>query len=89
MKLTAPQARALDLLKGVAEPVTSMQFAHLMWPDSDRKRHHLSRSAGGYLAKLRDRGWVDLVRWEDRAYRISDAGLKAHADHVAASGGKL
>lgn len=34
VKLTAPQQRALDILRGAGGPLAPREFARLMWPDS-------------------------------------------------------
>ena len=76
MKLSEPQKRALRILyeHGLLHP---REFAKLMWPDSPgwRAMHRCGRGAspgtmmamvgGGYLAKLKYRGWVKGI-WHRR-----------------------
>lgn len=70
-KLTQPQKRALRILRDHG-PLRPREFAGLMWPDSPgwNRLHNcgpygaaygtmMPMCGGGYLAKLKYRGWVE------------------------------
>lgn len=96
MNLTKPQKRALQILHKHG-PLHPREFARLMWPDSlGWKRMHkcgnygaspgamMAMVGGGYLAKLRYRGWVGQswrTRWignrpRSLGHSLTDEGYK-------------
>ena len=76
-KLTEPQRRALQILTNHGA-MTPAKFARYMWPDAATLR----RSAGAYLAKLNQRGWVLLDLATNESY-ITPAGRAALEGNAA------
>jgi hypothetical protein len=75
--LTEPQRRALQILTNHGA-MTPARFASYMWPDTATLR----RSAGAYLAKLNQRGWV-LLDLDTNKSSITPAGRAALEGNTA------
>lgn len=89
MALTAAQRRGLSILRDHG-PLMPKDFAEKMWPDSEGWQRQarcgygvhpgggMYTAAGGYLGKLRGRGWVRRsLEWHVNKYVITKEGLKA------------
>lgn len=84
-QLTDAARRALAILDREGGRLRPKDFAHLMWPDHPAfgdppvgKPGDVVYTAGGYLGRLRAKGWVDV---DPDGATITSAGLEAlHAE---------
>jgi hypothetical protein len=93
--LTDKQIQALEIVKSCG-PITPRSFSSLMWPDAEAHHRHYNvgngattgvgmwRSAGGYLAKLANMGYIKRQYWDllggktySSGYAITDKGNTA------------
>ncbi len=73
MDATQNQIKALKLIKG--KWVSGIDFAKLMWPDSNihKRSNRVVNSYGlSYLFKLHHRGWLEVKN--KYTFRLSDLG---------------
>ena len=91
--MTKKQIRALTIIAAVEE-IRPARFAEWMWPNSPgwtrvAKCGHGSHrgggmylAAGGYLGKLRRKGWLWHGFYDHFSYRLSDEGRRALLNHI-------
>ena len=96
MGLTASQRRALEIVRDHG-PIKPREFSEKMWPESPGHQRYskcgpsgvtrgggMNLAAGGYLGRLRKRGWVksEYAFWvhsyyRDLGYVLTDEGREA------------
>ncbi len=78
MTLTAPQRKALEILRDFPE-IGADGFASKMWPQQPGRRFKrgMAMAAGSYIGKLKKKGWArDSYRRSEygTAYELTAAG---------------
>jgi len=75
LEATENQIKALKLIKG--KYVSGVDFAKLMWPESNmhkRNKRVVNSHGLSYLFKLKNKGWLEVKN--HYTFKLSDKGLK-------------